>query len=104
MTPRHIATAPLASDGETASLLLDIGEGTHVLAREVIAVQALAEAWDFRRRFRKLGDPRATVLLRDGQVLDAFREAGDLCADWERSLRADRGTGPRAFGLAERVA
>jgi hypothetical protein len=85
-------------------MLLDLGEGVHVLASEVIAVQALAEARDFRRRFRKMGDRCATVMLRGGHLLDAFREADDLLADWERSLGAEPGWGPRAVAPTEQVA
>jgi hypothetical protein len=106
VAPRHegSTTAPFAADGQTPSMLLDVGEGMHVLASEVIAVQVLPAAADYRRRFRKMGDPRATVMLRGGQVLDAFREADELRADWERSLRADWGMGPRAFVSAAQVA
>ncbi len=103
VTARHDGSTS-AADGQAASMLLDLGEGMHVLASEVIAVQALAETRDFRRRFRKRGEPFATVMLRGGQLLDAFREADDLRAEWERSLREDPAWGPRAFAPAERVA
>lgn len=91
MAPRHEAfaiAAPPADDTDgSASMFLDLGEGVHVLASEVIAVQALPEAIDFRRHFRKQGDPSATVMLRGGQVFHAFREVGELRAEWEGSLR-----------------
>ena len=87
--------ADVALNG-THSMLLDLGEGLHVLAGEIVAIQALAEAMDFRRHFRKAGDPCATVMLRGGQELTAFRSAEELRADWERSLLA--------FNPADRVA
>ncbi|HYW07615.1 MAG TPA: hypothetical protein VE913_11700 [Longimicrobium sp.] len=77
-------------------MLLDLGEEVHVLASEVVAIQALPEAIDFRRHFKKQGDPSATVLLRGGQALHAFRQIGELRADWETSLRV--------FATCERVA
>lgn len=71
-----------------ASVLLDLGEGTSVLAGEVVAIQ---KAWGdvgWHGTFRRVGEPRATVTLRGGQVLPAYRRAEEIRDDWERSLQA----------------
>lgn len=77
---------PAARSGRTVSLLLDLGRGSHVLVREVVAVQCLSAGGDWQSRFRQSDQPLATVILRGGAVLPGFRSVDELREEWERSL------------------
>ena len=79
--------APLgARSGRTVSLLLDLGRGSHALVREIVAIQAVADAGEWQRGFRRTDEPLASVILRGGLALPAFRPASELRDEWESSL------------------
>lgn len=96
--PRLSATIPHASRisgdeapagarrGRTVSLLLDLGRGSHALVREIVAIQALADAGEWQRGYRRTDEPLASVILRGGLALPAFRAASELRDEWESSL------------------
>lgn len=72
--------------GRTVSLLLDLGRGSHALVREIVAIQALADAGGWQRGFQRTDEPLASVILRGGLALPAFRPARELRDEWESSL------------------